>query len=93
MAIFTVPTLLDFWITSATVSAPCGCASLMVEPPMLMRPGAVWITVLGVTRPVCIASAAMKGLIVEPGSKVSVSARLRNCPLPRLRRSAGAKLG
>jgi len=32
MAIFTVPTLLDFWITSATVSAPCGCASVMGAP-------------------------------------------------------------
>ena len=43
-AILTVPTLLDFWITSSTVSMPCGCASLMVEPPMVRRPGAVWIS-------------------------------------------------
>src|SRR6266850_1503977 len=67
IAILTVPTLLDFWITSATVSAPCGCASRIVDPVMLIEPGAVWITVLGVTRPDSIAQAAMKGFIVEPG--------------------------
>jgi hypothetical protein len=51
MAILTVPTLLDFWITSLTVSRPWGCASLMVEPLMVMRPGEVWIGVVGLTRP------------------------------------------
>ena len=45
----------------------------------MIRPGAVWITVIGLTRPVSIAQPMMNGFIVEPGSKVSVSARLRNC--------------
>jgi hypothetical protein len=45
--------------------------------------------VFGVTRPVSIAQPAMNGFIVEPGSKVSVIARLRNCAPVRLRRSAG----
>ena len=35
--------------------------------------------VCGVTRPVSSASATMNGFIVEPGSNVSVSARLRSC--------------
>ena len=47
----------------------------------------------GVTRPDSIAHAAMNGFIVEPGSKVSVSARLRSCAPLKLRRSAGVKLG
>ena len=84
------PMLLDFWITSATVRSPCGWASLMTNPPMAMRPGAVWITVSGLTRPVSSAHAAISGLTVEPGSKVSVSARLRSCSPVRLRRSDGA---
>ena len=58
----TVPTLLDFWITSATVSTPCGWASLIVAPLIVMWPGAVWITVSGVTRPVSIAQAGDEGL-------------------------------
>ena len=62
----------------------------MVEPVSVMRPGAVWITVSGVTRPLSIAQAATNGFIVEPGSKVSVSARLRSCAPVRLRRSPGA---
>src|SRR6185503_11387112 len=70
-AIFAVPTLLDFWITCATVSAPYECASLMVAEAMVSRPGAVWITVSGVTTPSSIAVAAVKGFMVEPGSKLS----------------------
>ena len=34
--------LLDFWITSETVRSPCGWESLMTNPPIVMRPGAVW---------------------------------------------------
>ncbi len=93
IAILTVPTLLDFWITWATVSAPFGCASRIVPPGRLMLPGAVWINVCGVTRPLSSASAMTKGFIVEPGSKVSVSARLRNCPPCSVRRLPGSKLG
>ena len=90
-AILTVPTLLDFWITSATVSRPCGCASRIVLPVMVIQPGAVWIGVAGVTRPVSSARRTTKGFIVEPGSKVSVSARLRSCAPVRLRRSPGVE--
>ena len=93
IASLTVPTLLDFWITSATLNRPCGCASLIVLPVMLMLPGAVWIIVAGVTRPLSSASAMTKGFIVEPGSKVSVSARLRNCAPDRFLRLPGSKLG
>ncbi|MCY1548213.1 hypothetical protein D9M68_843090 [compost metagenome] len=89
MAILTAPTLLDFWIISLTVSRPFGCASLMVEPPMVRCPGAVWICVVGVTRPLSSASAAMKGFMVEPGSKLSVNTRLRSCAPLRLSRRLG----
>ena len=50
----------------------------MVEPVTCIFPGAVWMTVSGVTRPLSSAHAATKGFIVEPGSKVSVRARLRS---------------
>ena len=83
------PTLLDFWITSLTVRLPCGCESLIVKPLIVILPGAVWITVDGVTRFVSRAQPTTKGFIVEPGSKVSVSARLRSCAPLRLRRSEG----
>ena len=61
----------------------------MVEPVSVILPGAVWITVVGVTRPVSSAQAATNGFIVEPGSKVSVSARLRSCAPVRFLRSDG----
>ena len=80
-------------MTSATESTPCGWASLMVEPVMVMEPGAVWMGVCGVTRPLSSAQAAMKGFIVEPGSKMSVRARLRSCPPLRFCRWFGLKLG
>ena len=57
---------------------------------MVRRPGAVWIAVSGRTRPFSSASATMNGFIVEPGSKVSVSARLRSCAPVRFWRLPGA---
>jgi hypothetical protein len=93
MATLTVPTLLDFLITCDRLSIPCGCASLMVEPPIVMRPGAVWMGVLALTKPLSMANAATNGFIVEPGSKLSVRARLRNCSPVRLMRRLGLKLG
>ena len=57
---------------------------------VLQGPGAVLTIVSGVTRPVSSANAAMKGFIVEPGSKMSVSARLRSCAPLRLLRLAGS---
>ena len=93
IAIFTVPTLLDFWITPATVRAPWGWVSRICEPVMTIVPGEVSITVSGVTRPDSSAQAATKGFIVEPGSKMSVSARLRSCSPVRFWRCPGLKLG
>ena len=60
---------------------------------MVMRPGAVWITVSGLTLPCSSASEMVKGFITEPGSKVSVSTRLRSCAPVRLPRLFGLKVG
>ena len=90
IAILVVPTLLDTWITCSTVSAPWGCESWMVEPVMVTLPGAVWITVSGLTLPVFSARPMVNGFITEPGSKESVSARLRSCSPVRLRRLFGS---
>ena len=84
MAILVVPTLLDFWITPSTVRTPLGCESEMVEPVIVKRPLPVSIRVCGVTRPVSSASPMVKGFMTEPGSKVSVNARLRSWPPVRL---------
>ena len=84
-----VPTLLDTWITCSTVKAPCGCESWMVAPVIVTDPGAVSITVLGLTRPVSTARPIVKGFMTEPGSKVSVKARLRSWAPLRLERLAG----
>ena len=62
---------------------------VIVEPVIVMRAGRGLDHGAGVTRPLSSAQAAMNGFIVEPGSKVSVSARLRSCAPLRLRRSAG----
>ena len=68
----------------ATVSERSKWASWMVAAPMLKLPGAIWITESGLTRPPSRARATVKGLSVEPGSNVSVSARVRpsNMTLP-----------
>ena len=50
-AIFAVPTFDDFCTTCSTVSGPYACASPMVLVPIVRRPGAVWITVPGLTSP------------------------------------------
>ena len=63
---------------------------MIVEPVSVMRPGDVWIIVFGVTRPDSSAQAATNGFIVDPGSKVSVKARLRSWAPVRFFRSAGA---
>ena len=46
---------------------------------MVSVPGAVWIIVCGVTRPVSMARPTVNGFSVEPGSKLSVITRLRSC--------------
>ena len=90
MAILTVPILLDFWITSDTLNTPWGWASVIVMPYILSLPGDVSICVSGLTKPFSIAKAMTKGFMVEPGSKVSVSARLRICIALKLLRFSGA---
>ena len=77
-AIFAAPTLDDFWITCSTVSAPSAMRVVdRCAAPMVSVPGAVWITVSGRTLPASSAAAIVNGFIVEPGSNMSVSARLR----------------
>ena len=63
--------------------------SLMVALPILILPGAVWIMVVGVTKPLSSARLMTKGFMVEPGSNVSVRARLRSCSPLRFWREAG----
>src|SRR5689334_19822553 len=75
--ILAAPMFEDFWITWATDKALAGCASLIVQPPMVIVPPPVGITVCGVTTPASSAAATVKGFIVEPGSKRSVTERLR----------------
>jgi hypothetical protein len=79
MAILTAPTLLDFWITCCTVSTPCGSASWMVEPVMVIEPGVGVDDRLRRDEALLQPMPTTKGFIVEPGSKTSVSARLRSC--------------
>ena len=57
---------------------------------MVILPGLVEITVLGVTFFCSSASATVTGFMVEPGSKISVRARLRNCSPVRFLRLLGS---
>src|SRR5258705_13832962 len=77
--ILALPVFDDFWIACATLMVPLGCESLMVHLPMVIAPWPVWIMVAGVTMPASSAAATVKGFIVEPGSKRSVTERLRVC--------------
>jgi hypothetical protein len=81
--------LLDFWITWLTVRLPCGCASVIGRAGELHPAGRGLDDGCGVHRPLSSAQAATKGFIVEPGSKVSVRARLRSCAPVRFLRSPG----
>src|SRR5574343_1164022 len=65
-AILVAPILDDFWITCASVSAPCGCASLMVAVPIVILPGAQLMMESNLYLPRSSANAAMNGFIVEP---------------------------
>jgi hypothetical protein len=51
-AILAAPTFDDFWMTSATVSAPWGWASEIVALPIVRRPGAQLMTVSERTLPI-----------------------------------------
>ena len=61
----------------------------MVKPPMLDGRARFDDRCLGVTRPASSAIAIVNGFMVEPGSKVSVRARLRNWAPLRLWRFPG----
>ncbi len=87
--ILALPMLEDFWITCATVRSPFGCESLMVQPPIVIGTVPVWICVAGVTTPASSAAAIVNGFIVEPGSKRSVTERLRVCRPVTLARLLG----
>src|ERR1700681_1665694 len=75
--IFAAPMLDDFWITCDTEMSPFGGESLMGQRPIIIGPVPVWIIVSGFTRPLSRAAATVNGFIVEPGSKRSVTERLR----------------
>ena len=77
-AILAVPTLLDFWITCATVSDRSGCVSWIVRPLTVYTPPAVLMIVLGLILPASSAVATVNGFMVEPGSNRSVTAWLRS---------------
>jgi hypothetical protein len=88
-AILEAPTLEDFWITWATVNTPPAWVSEIVAGPIVSLPLPVSMRVSKRTLPSFSASATVKGFIVEPGSKVSVKARLRNWLPTRLVRLFG----
>ena len=77
--ILAAPMFDDFWITCATEMVPFACVSVMVQPANCIEPWPVAIIVSGVTMPESSAAATVKGFIVEPGSKRSVTERLRVC--------------
>ena len=74
-AILTMPTLLDFASTVFTSIVPRSCLSRMVLMPT--RNGVASISVSAWKRPVFMPAATMNGLMLEPGSKKSLVARLR----------------
>src|SRR5574343_342662 len=92
-AILVAPIFDDFWITCANVSAPCGCASLIVALPIVILPGAQLMIESNLYLPRSSANAAMKGFMVEPGSKLSVTARLRSWPPESCERLFGLYVG
>ena len=61
--------------------------------PIVSAPASVWITVSGRTLPASSAVAIVNGFIVEPGSNVSVSARLRIRSRATLLRRFGLYVG
>ena len=69
--------LLEYWMTSGIVSRPYGWWSLIVHLPMRNLPFSQNTRSSGSTTPSSSAAAASTALSVEPGSKLSVTARLR----------------
>ena len=76
-AIFAAPTFDDFWITCSTVSGPARCASWIVVLADRQLAGLRVDHRIGTDLAGLERAAIVNGFIVEPGSNVSVSARLR----------------
>jgi hypothetical protein len=76
-ATFAVPTLLDFARMVARSMTPRLVSSSNTLVPTLKKPGEVSTTLSARYCPEASAAAMMKGLTLEPGSKISVAARLR----------------
>src|SRR5688500_16154411 len=77
IAILIMPTLLDLASTVVSEIAPRLCLSGILLMPTFTNPGDVSMMVLAWYRPDAMPAAAMNGLMLEPGSKMSVAARLR----------------
>ena len=72
-----MPTFEDFASTVDRPTAPRSCSSSKVVAPTWMKPGLVSMTLLAVNLPEASAAATTNGLMLEPGSNRSVTARLR----------------
>ena len=83
----------DFAITLDTSISPWLRMSLITWPETFIRPGDVSINVSGSISPRSIAVATVKGLIGDPGSIKSVTARLRTFSGCRVDISLGLKAG
>ena len=92
-AILEVPMLDDLETTWLTVIMPKSCVSPIVLSPIVSFPGAVCTNVSGRTIPRSSALAIAKGFMVEPGSNVSVSTRLRMFSMRTKRRELGSYVG
>ena len=72
-----MPTLEDFASTVASGIAPRLCSSWMSDEPTWMNPGLVSMMLSALNRPEASPAATKNGLMLEPGSNRSVTARLR----------------
>ena len=72
-----MPTFEDLARIVARSTTPRLCGSSMTLVETLMNPGFVSMTLLALNFPDCRAAATTNGLIDEPGSRMSVTARLR----------------
>ncbi len=71
---------------------PLGWVSVMRLSPITNQPGPVSMRVSGFATPASRAAATNRGFMVEPGSKVSVTARLRSRAASKVARLLGLKL-
>src|SRR5579863_10381093 len=84
-----MPTLLDFARIVARSIAPKLCSSSSILLPTFMNPGEVSTMLSGRYCPEASAAAITKGFTLDPGSKMSVAARLRYRPGFSCSRSLG----